>query len=295
MANLDGRCVREYLAAEVRTLVAAYGQFETLLPAIDGSGASHAGEDGRYVESLVRQYLQKLLPNALEVSSGFILRPSVKTGINGKERAGQVDEHSTQLDIIVYDSANYPVFQRFGDSIIVPPEGVIAIISIKKHLRDADVKNECKALYLAAKLCRSIDTSNKPVRGPFLALLGVTSKIDKKQLSNAEWIFSQIQDVYQNLPERPNFDELVGYIGTFKNDSIFKKRPVDSPVTSASYVSINHKPSEEYWALLFLLTGVLSVFYDPTRNWRRRPGYSGFESGRKHDGDLGSIPVSGLR
>ncbi len=116
MAKLDGKRVREYLAAEVRALVAAYRQFETLLPAREGLGAAHSGEDGRYVESLVREYLQKLLPSTLEVSSGFILRPSVKTGINGRERKGSEDENSTQLDIIVHDSANYPVFQRFGES-----------------------------------------------------------------------------------------------------------------------------------------------------------------------------------
>ena len=39
--------------------------------------------------------------------------------------------HSTQLDIIVYDSAKYPIFQRFGESVIVPPEGVVGIISVK--------------------------------------------------------------------------------------------------------------------------------------------------------------------
>ena len=295
MAKLDGKRVREYLAAEVRTLVAAYRQFETLLPSRAGLGSAHSGEDGRYVESLVREYLQKLLPRTLEVSSGFILRPSVKTGINGRERKGHDDEHSTQLDIIVHDSANYPVFQRFGDSVIVPPEGVIAIISIKKHLRDSDIKHECKALSSAAKLCRSLDTSDKPIRGPFLAILGVTSMIDKHQLSNAEWIFAQIKTTYSEALEQMTFDELVGYVGTFSNDSIFKKRPGDNPVTAASYVSIIHAPTEEHWALQFLLSGVLSVFYDPTRNWRRRPGYSGFEPGRKHDGDLGSIPVSRLR
>lgn len=54
--------------------------------------------------------------------------------------------HSTQLDIIVYDSAKYPIFQRFGESVIVPPEGVVGIISVKKHLHDTDVTHELSVL-----------------------------------------------------------------------------------------------------------------------------------------------------
>ena len=64
--------------------------------------------------------------------TGFILRPAVKTGTSNKSRKSETDQHSTQLDIIVYDSHHYPIFQRFGDNVIVPPEGVIAIISVKK-------------------------------------------------------------------------------------------------------------------------------------------------------------------
>lgn len=43
-----------------------------------------------------------------------------------------MDSHSTQLDILIYDSAKYPIFQRFGENVIVPPEGVAGIISVKR-------------------------------------------------------------------------------------------------------------------------------------------------------------------
>lgn len=36
-------------------------------------------------------------------------------------------------EFLIYNSARYPVFQRFGDSVIVPPEGVVGIISVKKN------------------------------------------------------------------------------------------------------------------------------------------------------------------
>ena len=135
---MDGSRIRDYWSAEIDAFARKYKQFETLIPAIDRDGAAHSGEDGRFVEELIRQYLSAVLPRELEVLTGFILRPAVKTGEGERERSKQEDEHSTQLDIIVYDSARYPVFQRLGNSAIVPPEGVIAIISVKKHLNEGD-------------------------------------------------------------------------------------------------------------------------------------------------------------
>ena len=103
-----------------------YRQFQTLLPDGTQDAAAHKGEDGRYIESLISEYLKRYLPKDLVVLTGFILRPAVKTEINNRARKEDEDTHSTQLDIIVYDSCHYPVFQRFGNDVIVPPEGVIA-------------------------------------------------------------------------------------------------------------------------------------------------------------------------
>ncbi|MEA2560092.1 MAG: hypothetical protein QOH06_1596 [Acidobacteriota bacterium] len=292
--NLDGGRVRQYLGQEVRSLLEAYRQFETLLPSGFSKGAAHRGEDGRYIESLVRTYLRRLLPSSLEVASGFILRPAVKTGNNGRERKGDVDTHSTQLDVLIYDSAHYPVFQRFGDNIIVPPEGVVAIISIKKNLRDKDVVLECQALRQASKLCRLLDASDRPMRGPFLALLGVQSYIQKKRVETPTWMFEQIREAYSG-ESVPTFDEVVGYVGTLNDVSLFKARPQGEEVRSAKFVYIKHKQDEHHWSLQLILTGILSVMFDPTRNYRRRPGFSAFQPGRQHDDEVGELEVVGLR
>ena len=63
--------------------------------------------------------------------------------------------------IIVYDSAKYPIFQRFGESVIVPPEGVVGIISVKKHLHDTDVAHELSVLkkplhYVNVRMIRTL-------------------------------------------------------------------------------------------------------------------------------------------
>ena len=292
---MDGKRIQSYWSSEVDALVRTYKQFETLIPAPTGEGAQHRGEDGRFVEDLLRAYLARFLPKDLEALTGFILRPAVKTGERGNERKSEVDAHSSQLDILVFDSGTYPVFQRFGNSVIVPPEGVLAIISVKKHLNDGDIENECTKLFDAASLCATL-YSNDPqdkVRGPYLALVGVKSNIDKARTDTLAWIFSKMQSAYSQKKE-VTFDKLVGFIGALDEWSIFKRRPAKIP-TLARYVGFRHEPEESHLGLQFLLTGILSVYYDETRKNLRRPGFTAFPSGRSHDGDLGSIPCSGMR
>jgi hypothetical protein len=209
------------------------------------------------------------------------------------ERRGEKDTHSGQLDIVVFDSANYPIFQRLGDTAIMPPEGVVAVLSVKKHLRDNDISNECCELRRVAQLCRCLAPDDTPVRGPFLALVGVKSFIDKKDTPTHDWMFSQLRDVYSGTTT--NFDELVGLVGSFDQGSVFKGRPQGDPPRKARYVWIDHRDDEYHFGLQLILTGVLSAYYDPTRNARRRPGFSGFESGRSHDKELGTIKINGLR
>lgn len=288
---MDGKRIQEYLSNETRALLAVYKQFQTLLPHPTHDAASHSGEDGRYIESLVKEYLKRYLPKDLEVLTGFILRPAVKTGSNNRSRSNDEDKHSTQLDIIVYDSAHYPIFQRFADNVIVPPEGVIAIISVKKKFNDADFSAEAKALKNAAKLCRYTDEKDIRIRGPFLAMIAMHS-IEKKTETTQEWIFRQISPIYDKTED--TFDETVGLITNVEGWSIFKRRPKENN-TKAEYISFIHQTGEEHFGLQFLLTGILSVYYDSTRNTREGPGFTAFPSGRREDTVLGDIEVCGIR
>ncbi len=293
---MDGQRLQKYWSQEVDALITTYKQFETLIPSFEHEGSAHRGEDGRFVEDLIREYLSRYLPKALEVLTGFILRPAVKTGESGKERKNDSDAHSSQLDIIVYDSETYPIFQRFGNSVIVPPEGVIGVLSIKKHLNESDVKKECEALWNASKLCRTISSNNQndKVRGPYLGLVSIRSKIDKKKEDPLDWIFNKVKEVY-NVDEKPTFDDLIGYVGSLDEWSIFKKRPQSKNPTKADYVSLVHQNGESHLGLQFILTGILSVFYDTTRRNIRRPGFTAFPSGRKTDKSMGNIECMGLR
>lgn len=291
---MDGKRIQEYWGKEVDALVDIYQQFERLIPNQKTAGAAHKGEDGRYIEELLRQYLKRYLPKSVEVLTGFILRPAVKTGLKGKERKSESDSHSSQLDIIVFDSGNYPIFQRFGDSAIVPPEGVLGIISVKKHLTDSDIKDESLNLLTASELCFTRNAKGDYIRGPFLSIICVKSHIEKKRTENYDWIFKELEKTYSTSP-KPYFDQLVGYIGALNEWSIFKRRPEDKKTKEAEYIYFNHSSTETHLGLQFILTGILSVFYDSTRSNVNRPGFTGFPSGRDRDKLLGKIQVSGLR
>lgn len=291
---MDGVRVQNQWASDVDALVQVHHHFETLICAAKGKGAAHRPEDGRYVEYLLREFLARYLPKGLEVLTGFIHRPAVKTGKKGREREKDGDVHSTQLDIIVFDSVNYPVFNRFGDSAIVPPEGVVGIISVKKCLRDTDVKKECAALYAASRLCQNILTNDASVklRGPYLALVSVSSTIEKTN-GTLEWIFQQIKESYSPSAE-PTFDQMIGFVGALDKWSIFKQQPSKLPI-EATYVGFNHSKEHRHLGFQFLLTGLLSAFYDETRRKIRRPGFTAFPAGRVPDMKLGSIPCVSLR
>lgn len=239
---------------------------------------------------MICEYLQKYLPNGIELLTGFILRPATKTGKNDKSREKETDRQSTQLDIIVYDIEHYPVFLRFGSNVIVPPEGVIGVISVKKTLHDTDVKAELNALYDASRLCHCRNDNNEFIRGSFLALVSMKNAINNIKTSATQLIFNQIKKCYSTKSDL-NFNDAVGLVTSLTEYSVFKKRPKNKLL--AQYVSFHHEKDEEYLGLEFVLTGLLSVYYDKSRNYLSRPGLTSFQSGRTAM-KLGEIPVSSI-
>lgn len=281
---MDGKRIQKYFQQEALSMLDAYKNFETLIPSPKGAGAEHKGEDGRFVENLIRSFLSKYLPKELEVLTGFIVRPAVKVGKNDKSRKNEKDNHSTQLDIIIYNSALYPVFLRSNDTVIVPPEGVICIISVKKTLNDGDIEHELCALKEASKLCRI-----NGLRGPYLALVSMDNNICKQNPDTFDWIFNKMKSLYDE-DENLAFDDMVGYIGAVKHWSIFKARPTKKNPKGANYMMFKHdENTEKHLWLQFLLTGILSVYYDSSRSSVIRPGFTAFPSKRAYDRKLGVI------
>lgn len=293
---MKGQRVREFFNSEAKSLLALYKNIETLIPSSHKSGAAHVAEEGRYVESILRGFLNKHLPDDLKAFSGFILRPATKTGNHDRSRRKtEVDRHSKQLDIIVYDYKTYPVFERFEEFVIVPPEGVIAIISVKKQLYENQIVSELESLAEAAELC-NVKTSSGIMRGPSTCLISFSNQIKPRKTfeKRMEWIFKQIEETHKNK----YFDQCIGQIIALNSFSLFKRRPNDEKNfdKKANYVAFSHGKEDEYhFGLQFLLTGILAAFYHESRRHELRPGFTSFPTERKHDIDLGNIEVAKLR
>lgn len=161
---------------------------------------------------------------------------------------------------------------------------------MKKNLHENDIVHEAQALKAASKLCRCVDDSGQHLRGPFLALVSMDA-FEKKEKTTEQWIFEKLKGFYSK--EDDYFDDLIGYIGSFNKWSIFKRRPQDGEV--GEYIFFSHSEEEIHLGFQFLLTGILSVYYDKTRNYISRPGFTAFPSHRACDKRLGDIEVRAIR
>ncbi|WSH63663.1 DUF6602 domain-containing protein [Rhizobium ruizarguesonis] len=91
-----------------------------------GQLVAHGPTKGGYREELLRELLQRHIPQRFHAATGFI------------------DGRDEQLDIIVYDQIDYaPVF-RAGNLVVVPPESVRAIIEVKSQLTPGKLRDALK-------------------------------------------------------------------------------------------------------------------------------------------------------
>ena len=281
-----GHRVRTFFEIEARTLQERYRVIETLLPNSKTRGASHRGEEGRFIESLLRNFLNKHLPANLQAVSGFILCPATKTGASNTDRVlKHQDRHSTQLDVIIYDFDAYPVYERYEEFCIVPPEGVIGIVSVKKTLYLRELSKELVALRNAALLCAESDR-----RTPCTALLAFSADQNDLALLN-EQILRGLRTAYDG----GDFDTLVNELAVMEQTCVFKVRSDHSPANEARYVAVDCR-EELHIPLQRLLQTIMSVYYDPTRgSARQRPGFVSFRQNTfKNAPNLGLLPYDRL-
>lgn len=260
-----GLRVRNFFEIEASALLNRYRVIETLLPHSSSAGAAHRGEEGRFIESLLRSFLNKHLPRNLKAVSGFILCPSTKTGVQDLQRVlSHPDRHSSQLDVIVYDMDSYPIFEQFEEFSIVPPEGVVGIISVKKTLYNKDIEGEISTLRNAAELCRSGDR-----RGPFTSLFAFKAEEKDDMKLNAR-VFEKIEKTHSG----GCFDTMVNEVSVLARTCVFKNRIDRGPQGKARYVAVDCT-KEEHIVLQRLLQSLMSVYYDDTRT-KSRPGFASF-------------------
>lgn len=285
--------IKEYWSNEIDALLDTYKQFQTLIPSSQNTGAAHAGEDGRYVEYLIREYLKRYLPRDLEVLTGFILRPAVTCGGSDKSRKKDEHEASNQLDIIVYDTAHYPVYQRFGDSVIVPPEGVVAVISVKKHLRPQEIVHEIDILGKVSALCLCKNINGEKLRTPFTALVTMEDKIGDKNknkpdaIQRGKTVYKKLEDFYVKK-QTLYYDEMVDFIGSLSEWGLYKERIKSKKETHYFLYRYDSESENRSLGFQLILQKILSVYYEKMVPYMGSPGFTD-NRGEKYDGKLGPI------
>ncbi|MCI9176133.1 MAG: hypothetical protein HFH49_14595 [Lachnospiraceae bacterium] len=268
--------IKEYWSREMDALLETYEQFQTLLPSETDCGAAHKGEDGRYVEHLVREYLRRYLPKDLEVLTGFILRPAVLCGKSDKSR--KKDEHkiSGQLDILVYDTAHYPVYQRFGESVIVPPEGVAAILSVKKYLRPEYIESEAESLLRAVRLCPHKLGNGKKAKCPFTALISIEDKYGEKNQTpltkeqKGKATYDKLEKVYTGRALLC-YDEMADFVGSLAAWGLYKDNAKGKK--EASYLFFEYDTKKRAMGFQLMLQKILDVYYQNSSEMIARPGF----------------------
>ncbi|MCP4231225.1 MAG: hypothetical protein GY771_13890, partial [bacterium] len=217
-----GEKLRDFFSSETESLLAIYRNIENLIPHPDKKGSQHVAEEGRYLESILRTLLNKYLPQGLKAVSGFILRPATKVRDGDRRRLRSDDQYSSQLDIIVYDFANFPCYEKFEEFVIVPPEGVISVISCKKNLYENEIEKEITALSKTVKLCKYKNNDNLFVRSPNIALVSFSNEIERaSDIRVLNYIFAKIKEVHRNVP----FDQCINQIIVLDKFTIFKRKP----------------------------------------------------------------------
>lgn len=83
----------------------------------------HAGEYGMYRESVVRDFLNFIVPQRLSISNGFLM--------------SVMDDISTQCDVVIFDSKMTPLFQGGDRHRFFPVESVYCIGEVKSNLSRA--------------------------------------------------------------------------------------------------------------------------------------------------------------
>lgn len=270
--------INRYWSHEMDALIRTYNQFQTLISAKGRDGSAHVGEDGRYVEHLLKEYLRRFLPRDLEVLTGFILRPAVVCGHNDRSRKKDEHEASSQLDLLIVDTAHYPVYQRFGDSVIVPPEGVVGIISVKKHLRLKDIAHEIEMLAAASALCPHLTGEGAKARSPFTALISMEDRFDENRkkprtaAAKRKAAYKKMEGYYS--AQKPLFyDEMVDFVGALSQWGIYKKRPREGK-KETFYMGFDYNKNNYAAGFQLILQNILDVYYGNLPRKMVRPGFT---------------------
>ena len=93
----------------------------------------HAPTIGSYREAILRDYIKKITPSSLKITSGFV-SPN-------KDHKNLKNDQSRQIDVLIYDSDSHVPLLEAGEVSVIRPESLLGCIEIKSRLTFYKKKN----------------------------------------------------------------------------------------------------------------------------------------------------------
>lgn len=147
-------------------------------------GSPQNYQSGIYREGLLRAFLKDVLPSAVNIDTGFVYG------------FGEVMT-SRQLDILIWDPRHPPVY-RTDEFVIVPPESVIAVITVKTSMSNADIEDGVRNLM---SLCMIDLAYRAPAKLPPIVKMFVSFNAPKCADDARVKIASSCSEIFLAEPE----------------------------------------------------------------------------------------------
>lgn len=255
---MNNSTFQEFLNGEHDALLTSIDLFRTLLPHCEHKASVHSGEEGRFIELALTQYLVDRLPSGIGIGGGFVV--DIEAGWNSK-----------QIDILLYDKVNYSPIMKYGDAVVLPIQAIIGALSVKRKLYKSQLKNEIEAL---TEIGSRSGGCGYPK--PYLSIVAFDS--EKKDISKGkDEVFEAISDYYKPRIDIKSREILHSWNELLDSVIVFDKfiikgtnfRPDDNKKRGVSkYLWTGGNGTKRNLYIQHLLNGIHRAWYDSRRGIR---------------------------
>ena len=273
---MDKLSFQQYINGQHDSLLNSIDLFRTLLPHSQKNASIHSGEEGRFIELALTQFLRDKLPQGIGVGGGFVV--DVESGWN-----------SRQIDILLYDAAKYAPLMKYGDAIVIPVQSLISAISVKRTLYSSQLKGEITAL---SDVGGRAGGTGFPK--PYLTIVAFGSE-GKQVKSMKAKVYSGIQDFYKPRTDFKgrahlhSWNEMLDSVIVF-DEFLIKGKNFDhaSSSKSSKYLWTGGSSTNRSIYVQQLLNGIHRAWYDERRGNRKDERLLAMPSGNMQT--LGDLP-----
>ena len=182
---------------------------------------THSGLKGDANEETVKKFLRQYLPKTLDITTGTIVDSE--------------GNQSRQLDIIICDSANTPIFFQSGETRVIPIECAYAVIEVKAYLDKAELEKSFKNMLSVKELKKKAYFDQKGVI------------VTTQTLYGREWNCWPIQHFVFAF-DSPGLGSVLDNLNGYQNKNEIHKR-IDSICILEKGVIMNQAPDGMFSAL----------------------------------------------